>query len=293
MPSIRTVSFLVAIACSSSAAFAEGALDFADPCTDAEKKFNSTSDALRSHADTMIAQWDSQTEPPGELRPLYVEAIRTAAYQAWITDPSIGKLIETLKTADPSFDAMSFFLTKVYPQVFTQEKESEYVRQLYKADYETKLRPQLISDRQGLEQKISEQKDSLNQSCKPDVFNQVFRSSVGRLLLVASANSEAAKNEKGDIAKGIRLVSGVSITDIEKNGILGGDGSELRKIANAVTGGESSELSKALREIDKTLNPANWKVELPEIKIELPSAPKIDPPTITLPGGTRVCLPWC
>jgi hypothetical protein len=41
-------------------------------------------------------------------------------------------------------------------------------------------------------------------------------------MLIVSANVEAAKNEKGDIAKPVRGVSGISITDIQKYGIQGG-----------------------------------------------------------------------
>ena len=112
-------------------------------------------------------------------------------------------------------------------------------------------------------------------------------------MLIVSANTEAAKREKGDIAKAVRAVSGISITDIQKYGLLGGENSELRKIASGIVGGEGSELSKAIRALDQVLNPTRWKVDLPTIKIETPKLPKIDPPTVTLPGGRRVCVPWC
>lgn len=43
-------------------------------------------------------------------------------------------------------------------------------------------------------------------------------------------NIEASKNEKGDMAKLLRAISGISATDIEKYGICGGPNSEVRKL---------------------------------------------------------------
>ena len=43
------------------------------------------------------------------------------------------------------------------------------------------------------------------------------------------ANLTAAKNESGELSKLIRAITAISITDIEKYGLLGGDNSFLRK----------------------------------------------------------------
>lgn len=79
-----------------------------------------------------------------------------------------------------------------------------------------------------------------------------------------------------------KAVTGISPKDMAKQGILGGDNSELRKLANAVAGGENSAVREGLRaldpcnekgflgghnsaprvvgrQIDETLNPARWK----------------------------------
>jgi hypothetical protein len=44
---------------------AGGELDFLDPCKQVEKEFDSTSSALRTRSDEIIAEWDKTLEPPG------------------------------------------------------------------------------------------------------------------------------------------------------------------------------------------------------------------------------------
>ncbi len=44
-----------------------------------------------------------------------------------------------------------------------------------------------------------------------------------------SANVEASKNERGDIAKGVMVTTGVSVEAINKDGIFGGENSFFRK----------------------------------------------------------------
>jgi hypothetical protein len=274
----------------SSPAFAAGALDWADPCVDAQVKFSSNSAAARYRVDQVIQEWDSRTEPPGELRGLYVEAIREGAYKAWSDDPGAKTLLDAMKASDPNFDAHNLFITQIYPKVMTPEKEAEYVRLLYKADYDAKFRPELIKSRNAIEDKISAEKQTMDGSCKTDVLSQVLRGTIGNALILLGSNWSAAQNESGEVAKYFRAASGISLTDIEKYGIRGGENSELRKLL----GSDESVASQVV----KALDPTQWKVDLPKISpptINLPNipAPKIDPPTVTLPGNVRVCVPWC
>lgn len=51
---------------------------------------------------------------------------------------------------------------------------------------------------------------------------------------IVAANIEAAKREKGDINKAIRATTGISVEDIKKHGILGGENSEARKLFKAL-----------------------------------------------------------
>ena len=51
---------------------------------------------------------------------------------------------------------------------------------------------------------------------------------------IINENSAAASSESGDGAKAIRVVTGISLKDIEKFGPLGGENSEARKLCNAI-----------------------------------------------------------
>lgn len=274
-----------------SPAFAQGVFDFADPCKKAENEFANGSNALRESADATIAKWEATTEPTDELKSYYIEAFRLAAYNTWSADPTVAGLLKQLAKADKSFDPQVFFMETVYPQAVTKDDENKAVLEMFRIDKEAVIIPRLEGQRAELETQISEQKATLDASCKPDVVSQIFRATFGNAAIIIDRNSQAAKNENGDIAGFIRLTSGISLTDIGKQGILGGDNSELRKLANSVAGGENSELRKALRSLDETFNPARWKVDLPDIKVGSSGG---NPPKIeTKIGGTRVCVPWC
>src|SRR5262249_845641 len=152
--------------------------------------------ALRQQGDRVIAAWDRKTEPPGEVRSFYVEAIRTAAFTEWKKQPTVAGLLAQLKKGNPSFDENGFFLTEVYPMVVTHAKEGGMVRELYQADYRANIRPKLLKSRKALEDEIAAQKGKLDSSCKPDVFNTVFRATLGNAATLVSRNFEASKNER-------------------------------------------------------------------------------------------------
>jgi hypothetical protein len=282
------------IFCNSAAltrtAYAAGALDWADPCIDAQKTFSSNGAAARFRVDQVIQEWDSRTEPPGEIRGLYVEAIREGAFQTWSNDPGAKAILDAMRAKDPAFDAKELFITKVYPQVVTSEREAEYVRALYKADYDANIRPELTKSRLDLEVQLSSQKQIMDESCKPTVIAQVFRGTIGNALALLGNNWDSAQSEKGDVAKYFRATSGISLSDVKKYGIRGGDNSELRKLV----GGDGSVASQVV----KALDPTQWKIPLPNIPLPTIPAPNVTvppiaPPTITLPGNVRVCVPWC
>jgi hypothetical protein len=85
------------------------------------------------------------------------------------------------------------------------------------------------------------------------------------------------------LAKLVRATSGISLTDIQRRGLLGGDNSELRKITQAITGGPNSAVNEALRAADRVLDPTKWKIEIPPIKfpdIPVPKFPDIPVPKL-------------
>jgi hypothetical protein len=273
---------LTLVSLGSSGACAQGALNFADPCIKAEGQFADTSEALRSRADAVIAEWDRRTSPPEEVRPLYVEAIKLAYYNAWQNSAQVGPIIQLAMQGNPQFDAKAFFLEKVYPAVVTAEDEARLVDVTYKTDYATSIRPKFLTSRNDLEKQIGEQKAVLDKSCKKDVFNQFFRATFGNAITVVTSNFEAAKNESGDAAKAFRAISGISLTDIQQYGIRGGPNSEFNKALDGL--GDNSDVKKALTALVDSLNPASWLPgKLPDITL-----PPI--PTVNVPG-TDLALP--
>lgn len=257
----RTILLVIAVVAifSSTKSFAQGALDWADPCVKQNKKFKSTAAALSDRADAVIQEWDKMQSPPPELLPLYEEAIRTAAYRAWSENDQVASLLKTIKDSKPDFDAKKHFLETVYPKVFDATKEKEIIADYFKADYIAHLRPKFLQDREQLRRTISEQKSQLASACKPDVFNQVMRVTFGNATLIVKRNFDAAKDEKNIITQAVRGLTGASMKDIAEKGILGGDDSTLRAMANSFAGGRGSEVRKGLRSLDEKLNPARWK----------------------------------
>lgn len=282
----RVIGIILATLMVASNAKADGALDFADPCIEAGRQFRSTTDALRTRADQMLAEWDRKSEPPGEIRGLYVEALREDIFKNWSESPEVKSLLDLQRASNPSFDVRKFFLETVYPGILTPEKEAELVRDLFKVHYASILRPQLTQERSELDRKIAEQRSVLDENCKPDVFSQVVRATIGRMMLVVGNNFDAAKNERGEIAKLVRATSGISLDDIGRHGLLGGENSELRRGLERAGIGENHEVRKGLERIGAALSPGNWKIETPR------APPPIE---ITRIPGTRirVCVPWC
>jgi hypothetical protein len=236
-----------------------GALDWADPCVDAQNNFKSTAEAARRRADDVITEWDARTDPPDEMRILYVDAIKEAAYKSWFDDPQTKPLIAAVTAQAPDFDSRKFFFDKVYSVAVTPEKEKAIVQALYQNDYKTKFRPEMQKSRDDLEKQISSEQEKMDGACRPDLVSQLFRGTIGNALAILGNNWKAAEREPGEIAKFVRITSGVSISDIAANGLQGGANSEVNKIL----GGDNSALRLAIRNLD----PGTWKVDLPEITV--------------------------
>lgn len=238
--------------------FAEGTLDFLDPCIAAGNKFDSSAAAMRSNAAAVEAKWSDINNPPQELRSLYVEAIREAFYKKWSELPAAKDQLVKLKTKTPDLDEKKYFIENIYPMVITPDSEGKMVLELYKSDYEKNIQPQISQARVELEKTIGEGKQTYDESCKPDVVNQAIRATFGNLAIAINSNVEGAKREDGDIAKAIRAISGISIADIGTKGLFGGD---------------NSVINQSLKVINKGVY----------IKVDSPPPIKV--------GG--VCIPWC
>jgi hypothetical protein len=110
----------------------------------------------------------------------------------------------------------------------------------------------------------------MDKACDPGLVAQLFRGTIGNFFLVLGNNWIAGQRESGEISKWVRSISGVSLDDISKYGLQGGENS----VVNQVLGGEKSFLREAI----KVLDPTQWelptipmtRVEIGPIKFDLP-----------------------
>lgn len=263
-PSIlnRTAIFAAMVIAQPGLSFAQGALDDLDYCNSFKDKYATASEAVE--ADVAAAQQrmegykkDPSTLPPDVLDQ-YRAAVRTAAFKQWSESATSIELIKLKVAADSAFDASAFFSDSIYKTEVSAEQETKLAYMVFDIDYE-RLKKKVDEDVSKVRSNLAESKASLDANCKQDVVSQIFRGTIGRALLTLAGNKEAAKNEKGDIAAFVRLTTGISITDILKNGLRGGENSELAKLGKAWTAGldsvgigENSELRKVAAAIDPT-----------------------------------------
>lgn len=241
--------------------FAQGVLDFADPCIALGKKFKSSTDALRAAGDATAAEWSKMNSPPAEMRPEILAAMKKGLFQDWAKRPDIAPLIEGNRKANPAFDSEKFFLETVYPSVVTSDKEDEYVNALFKAI----INSILINGQADLNAQLSKQKKELDKSCKPDVVSQLIRVTIGNAAIVISSNFEAGKHESGFLSKITRSTIGVSLDDIAKHGLAGGPESEVNKALNNLVG-KDSKMREAIQAVLR-LSFKPPKIEAPNIPL--------------------------
>lgn len=263
---------------------ADGALDFADYCKKIEKDQKSVSASIErdvSATTTKLANWykDPKTMPDADLAH-YRNVVQLAAYKSWEESASGVELIKAWKADNPNVNLVEDFNSKIYSKEMTAEKEIELARKLYQFDYEQNIKPKLDASVTTINKNLAEAKQKVDENCKPDVVSQIFRGTIGRILLTYAGNKEAAKNEKGDFAALTRLLTGISLTDIMKYGIGGGPNSELKKLGKTWTDGLDSigiGPNSFLRQATAALDPTNIKVpkEL-QITIDDRSLPNLE-----------------
>ncbi|EJB8506206.1 hypothetical protein [Vibrio parahaemolyticus] len=82
---------------------------------------------------------------------------------------------------------------------------------------------------------VKAQEDAVAIVCNEGVCTQL-PTDIGLLILLASTFDDninaniAANDESGEIAKALKVISGISVKDIEKYGLCGGTNSEARKV---------------------------------------------------------------
>lgn len=223
-----------------SPAFASGAFDFLDPCIKASSDFADQRQQVRVRYDNLEASIPTMVAT-SEFREAWLKAKRQQARPIFDAEVAPQLVKYGLKNMDQAFDAwFKDMIAAVDPQD---------LQNLINTTYRMLAREELARYRSKTEADYDIAKSELDRSCKKDVGNQALRVAMAPIDWVAG-NIGAAKNEHNIVTQVFRGVTGISAKDIAKQGILGGDNSELRKLANAIAGGENSEVRKTLRFLD-------------------------------------------
>lgn len=266
---------LIACLYASLPARAEGALDFADYCKGLQKEQKSVASAIErdvGNTTAKLAGWykDPTTIPEADLLH-YRNIVQLASYKEWEKSASGVIIITGWLKENPKADVVKEYSTQIYAKEIDKNKETTLARKLYQIDYELNIKPRIDADVATIKKNIAEGKQKIDENCKPDVVSQIFRGTIGRVLLTYEGNKQASKDEKGDIARLTRQFTGISLTDIMKHGIGGGPGSEAKKLGKAWTDGLDSVgigPDSVLRKTAAAVDPTNLKVP-PQLQITI------------------------
>lgn len=227
-------------------AFAAGAFDFLDPCIKARNEFSDQRQQIREKYAAVNASVGSMTYTP-EFKVAWIKAKREQARP--IFDMEVAPALARYKVTDmdAAFDAwFNDMLGSIAPDDLDSIINITF-RQLAKEEVAQS------QDKTGAD--IDKAKNDLDSACKKDVGSQILRVAMAPISWIGG-NFEAAKDEHNLVTQVFKAVTGISPKDITKYGILGGENSELRKLANAIAGGKNSEIRKFMRSLD----PSNWKL---------------------------------
>ncbi|MGX1165749.1 hypothetical protein AB7M16_002015 [Bradyrhizobium sp. USDA 372] len=256
-----------------SPVFAAGAFDFLDPCIKARSEFVDQRQQMRARAADFEGSIPTLVASP-EFRAAWMNAKREKARPIFDAEfaPTLRKL--GVPDMDKAFEA---WFADVMSSLPADELDG-----LINKSYRELAKEELAAVRAKTEAEFEEAKSELDGSCKKDVGSQVLRVVLAPIGWIGG-NFESAKDEKNIVTQVFKAVTGISPKDIAKQGILGGDNSELRKLLNAVAGGENSAVRSGLRfldpsnekgvlgghnsaprvigrQIDQIVNPFRWKL---------------------------------
>jgi hypothetical protein len=230
----------IVVALSSSAFAGGGAFDFLDPCIKARDDFAGQRQAVRARIERAEATTPTLTATP-EFQDAWMKAKREASRPYF--DKEIAPALR--KYGVTNFDAaFGAWFEDMIASVSPQE-----LNELIDRNYRELAKLEMAGIRSQSEAEFDSAKSELDAACKKDVGNQVLRVALAPLGWI-DGNFKAAKDEHNVVTQVFRAVTGISPKDIAKYGLLGGENSELRKLANAVAGGENSEVRKTLRFFD-------------------------------------------
>jgi hypothetical protein len=224
----------------SSSALAGGAFDFLDPCIRARNEFSDQRSAVRARVAQAEATIATMKATP-EFKVAWEKQKRLDSRPYF--DSEIGPKLQKMGAVDMD-KAFNMWFDDMLASVAPEE-----LNDIIDQNYRELAKQEIAEIRAKNETDFESAKSDLDASCKRDVGSQVLRVTLAPLGWI-DGNFKAAKDEHNVVTQVFHAVTGISAKDIAKYGLLGGENSELRKLANAVAGGENSEVRKTLRFFD-------------------------------------------
>jgi hypothetical protein len=277
-----------------------------DPCVTQTAAFKTNADAIRGQtaaAQAKFASWNDNPENlPADILVSYQTAVRDYAFGLW-KDTAAGKGV--LASWQPLADdgaAKAKFLTFVYSNEISPELEKKLAFAVFKKDYADNIKPKLNQLVEDSNKDIAANKAILDEGCSATVFAQFMRVTLGNAMIMVNDNFDASKRESGEVAAAVRAITGISITDILKNGIQGGEGSEVskfNKMFEDVLDKNGMGSSTVAGQIFNAINPTKWSVTIPPgattVKIDSDTATNVIKNTVVIvPVVEGYCKHnWC
>lgn len=232
-----------------SAAFAQGALDFLDPCIKARSDFAEQRQAYLAKLNVTESTVDTLAATP-EFKAAWMAEVRKQARPLF--DEKVAPKLRDMGATDIEKGFNVWFdmeLAAVKPEDLDNRID---------ADFRRMAKDELANIRAKSNAKLDESQKELGDSCKSDVGNQALRLTLAPIGWVAG-NFEAAKNEKNIVTQVFHGLTGMSAQAIAENGLLGGDKSVLRETLEPVIGGRGGAIQKGAGDVARALNPGNWR----------------------------------
>jgi hypothetical protein len=224
----------------SSSALAGGAFDFLDPCIKARSEFSDQRAAVRARVAHAEASISTMTASP-EFKDAWKKQKKVDIRPYF--DKEIAPALQKLGVADINV-AFNVWYDDMLASVAPKELE-----ELIDRNYRELAKQEIAAIRSKNDAEFDQAKSELDSSCKSDVGNQVLRVTLAPLGWI-DGNFRAAKDEHNVVTQVFHAVTGISAKDIAHYGLLGGENSELRKLANAVVGGPNGEVRRTLEFLD-------------------------------------------
>ncbi len=217
-----------------------GTFDFLDPCIQARDQFREQRQNVAIRFNAAHNTIDGAVAPQ-EFRDLWRKSKQAELRPVF--DKDVAPLLKQMGVSDMEAAFAKWFEAGI------ASIEPAQVDDIINQNFRSLAKEELQKSRAQSDAEFNAAKADLDAACKADVASQTLRlvtAPIGWTI----ANFEAGKNEHNVVTQVFRAVTGISARAIAEHGLLGGDNSELRKLANAIAGGQNSEVRKALRFFD-------------------------------------------